>query len=813
MMKFKYSLLIFVLTFLSSGLLQAQSGKITGSVIEKTSNTPVEAAAVSLLSGKDSSVVAGTETNAEGKFTFDNVSFGKYSLRVNSVGYSKAIVRGIIVDKNNSEIKLDPVLLKSGETSTEEINVEAERSAVEFKGEKKIFNVEQSMNVQGGSAVDVLKNIPSVSVDADGNISLRGNQNVKITVDGKPFGLNNSENRNTVLDQIPANLIESVELITNPSAKYEAENSAGIINLKLKKKEGLGYNGSLLLNAGSKDKYNGSLNMNFRKDKLNFFGGYDYRLYNFYIDGNNSRKIFSNNSDFNQSATGTTRNISHFLKGGFDYNISEFNSLSYLINYNIRDRRRTDNSSALTVNSLNGGLISQYDFLTNDNSDGHTIDMSLNYQKKFKDPAKSLSSEIVFTQIKDNSINNTSQNFIFPSGINPSLQHRLTDDKTNEGNASLDYVHPFSKTSKFETGMKIILRQNDKDYSVEKFNYSSNTYQNDTTQSNDYSYNENIYAAYGTYEMGIDKFSFKAGLRAEQTNTKGELKNTNEITKQDYFGLFPSLHITQKIGEAQELQLSYSRRINRPQVSMLNPFVTAFDPFNYFAGNPDLKPEYVNSVELGYLIFTKTTTINPSVFYTHIKDQLSRTRKLLDSNIALLTFENYGKTENYGVELVVNSKPAEFININGSASYYKNIIDATNLGSSFKNENYTWNGRLSANIFLPMSSNLGISYFYSGRNVFAQGVLEPFQSMDVSLNKDFFEKKLTVGLRVSDIFNTLKFDVKLNNTQGFDESFYRKRDTRSLFVTATYRFGNDNKLQDKKRRRINDNQGNDGFGF
>ncbi len=812
-MKILFQFNCFILLFLLNNIVSAQSGRISGSIFDKNTKSPVEAASVTLFSSKDSTVTAGTETDQNGKFSLSDVPYGKYNLRVSIIGYSKSIVRGILVDKANSEVKLDPVFIASGETTTDEIDVEAERSAVEFREDKKIFNVEQGMNVQGGSAVDVLKNIPSVSVDADGNISLRGNENVKILVDGKPFGLNNPENRNSVLDQIPSNLIESVELITNPSAKYEAENSAGIINIKLKKREGLGYNGSLILNAGSKDKYNGSLNMNFRKNKVNFFGSYDYRLYNYFIDGSNSREVFSNNSSYTQNAEGSTRNTSHFLKGGFDYNLSEMSSLSYMINYNSRERKRTDNSTALTLNSNSGQMISQYDFITNDNTDGYTIDMSLNYYRKYKNPLKSLSAEIVFTQLNDNSVNNTTQNYIFPSGINPDLEHRLTDDKTNDGNASLDYVHPLSKDSKIETGFKVILRDNNKNYRVENFDYATNSYINDTSQSNDYSYKENINAAYATYDMSIGKFSFKAGVRAEQTNTNGDLKNTGDITKQNYFDLFPTLHLSQKIGETQEFQLSYSRRINRPQIQMLNPFVTAFDPFNYFAGNPNLKPEYVNSIELGFLKYFETTTINPSLFYSHTKDQLSRTRQLIDSNKALLTFENYGMTENYGAELVLNSKPFEFINLNGSISYYKNVIDATNLDSTYKNENYTWNGRLSANILLPEIANLGVTYFYSGRNVFAQGVLEPFQSMDVSLNRDFFEKRLTLGLRVSDLFNTLKFDVKLNNTQGFDESFYRKRDTRSLFVTATYRFGNDSKLQDKKRRRVNDNQGNDGFGF
>ncbi|MBV6477351.1 MAG: hypothetical protein HGGPFJEG_00089 [Ignavibacteria bacterium] len=806
-------ILIFAL-ILTYNSVFAQTGSISGSVTDDKTNLPVEAASVSLVSSKDSIILNGTETGADGKFKFSNLSPGNYGIRVNLIGYSKVYISGIIINNDNPSVNLKPLKLKSGETTTEEINVEAERSAIEFKEDKKIFNVEQGMNVQGGSAIDVLKNIPSVSVDADGNISLRGNENVKILVDGKPFGLNNAENRNSVLDQIPSSLIESVELVTNPSAKYDADNSAGIINLRLKKSEGLGYNGNLLLNAGSKDKYNGSLNLNFRKDKMNFFGSYDYRLQNNIINGDNSREIFSNNSLFTQSSDATSRYNGHFAKGGFDYNISKEHSLSYLLNYNYRDRRRSDNSISETYNSTTGDLENQSNLITKDNSDGYTIDMSLNYNMTFKTPGKSLSSEAIYTRYKDNTYNNTTENIIYPkSSSEPLLENRITDEVNDEGNFSIDYVNPFSKDSKLETGLKVVLRNNDKDFSVEKFDYSSNSYINDPSQSNIYAYNENIYALYAAYDAKINKFGIKAGLRAEQTDTKGDLKNTNQINKSNYFDLFPSLNLTQKFDETQELAFSYSLRINRPTVQMLNPFVIAFDPYNYFSGNPDLKPEYVNSFELGYLKYFETITINPSIFYTHKKDQLSRTRELLDSNIALLTFDNYGNTENYGAELVLNAKPFEFISLNGSVSYYKNIIDATNLDSAYKNENYSWNGRISANMYLPMFADLGITYFYSGRNVFAQGVLEPFQSMDVSLKRDFFEKRVTLGLRVSDVFNTLKFDVKLNNTQNFQESFYRKRDSRALYFNLTYRFGNDSKIQEKKRRRVNEQPGNDGFGF
>lgn len=805
-------LLIFFLVLISSKVTFAQTGTISGSVIDKNSASPIEAVSVSIINSKDSSIAGGAETDPQGKFTISNLNFGTYFLRADIVGYNKVVLRGITINKDAPVKNLDPIQLTSGGTETEEIVVEGERSAIEFKADKKVFNVEQGMNVQGGSAVDVLKNIPSVSVDADGNISLRGDQNVKILVDGKPFGMNNNpESKNSVLDQIPSNLIQSVELVTNPSAKYQAENSAGIINIILKKNLGFGYNGSLTLNGGSRDKYNGSININFRKDKFNIYTSYDYRLYNFLIDGKNTRDNFGFNTFYDNTTTGTARNLSHFARLGFDYNINDNASLSYGINYNPRERKRNDNSDAYTTSSSTGSLISHYNLLTNENTKSNTLDMSLNFFRKFKNPMNTLTAEAIYTNYSDDVNTITQQNLISPTGP-PVIRNTMADSKSNEANLTVDYTYPFSKDAKLESGIRLDLDKSESDYSVEDFDNSTGIYVVDPSTVNSFTYKQNVYAAYMTYTGAINKFNYQLGLRGEQYYTTGDLKTTGEVNDRSAFDLFPSALLTQKIGETQELQLSYSRRIDRPDADAVNPFKYSLDPFNYFQGNPNLRPEYTNSLELGFIKYFKTTTVNPSIFYKHTKDQIARTRTIVDTNLAAVSFENYGKAINYGAELVLNTKPWDFLSMNGSISYYKNDVDAKNLDSSFVNNNYTWSGRMSANLTLPDIADLGVSYFYSGKNAFAQGIVEPFQTFDISLKRDFLDRQLTLGLRFADIFNTLKFKVNLNNTVNFNESFERKRDNRAIYATVTWRFGTDQKIQDKKRRR---NNGNDdgGFGF
>jgi len=411
MQKIAYLFLVFSIFIFSTASLKAQennsTGKITGKVTDKDNNASIQLAAVKLLNSSDSSLVTGTETDASGNFIIDKIAYGKYSVVVEYIGYSTGIARNITIDENNPSRNLD-FKLKAGTTTTDEIVVESEKSAIELKPDRRVFNVE-NMGVTGGSAIDVLKNVPSVSVDVDGNLTLRGNGNVKIIVDGKPFGLSGT-NLSTLLDQIPANQIASIEVISNPGAKFDAEGVSGIINIVMKKNDGVGYNGSVSLNTGTRDKYNGSLNLNVRNKGLNFFGLYDYRLNNFFVEGNGERINFLNPTYYNtiQSSDGTNRNYSHFGKAGFDYNIDDNNSLSLSGSYNDRSRKRSETNPVIQTNMQNVQTGNYVSYLS-ENGDGYSFSVAGNYMLKFKNPKQTLTSDVNFLRWTDNSYSGTLQ--------------------------------------------------------------------------------------------------------------------------------------------------------------------------------------------------------------------------------------------------------------------------------------------------------------------------------------------------------------------------------------------------------------------
>ncbi len=604
--------ILFLALLLQSIAVFSQTGKISGTVVDKTTQASIESADVTLLSGKDSVLIKGTSTDKDGKFEFTDVPYGQYVVKANLIGYSFANVRGITLSADKPDAVLDPIKLAAGTTTTEEILVESEKSAIQFEADKKVFNVGQNPINQSGSLVDVLKNIPSVSVDAEGNVSLRGNTDVKILVDGRPFGME-GQNRATLLEQIPANLIDNVEVITNPSSKYEAEGVSGIINIVLKKTKTFGYNGNVSLNAGTSDRYSGSLNLNLKNDKIQVFSNYNYNLFNFKITGE-SERINSQSTTanlFTEDNTGNGRVKTHFLKGGIDYFIDQKNTLGFTATYQNTKRVRGELIDIYEYDVQNNPT----SYSTSDyNADvsNYTLDLATNYTMKFKDQRQSFSTDIIY------SANNNDENgFTTNSYINPPLNPEEVKEfsKINDKDFSVqsDYTHPFGTESKLETGFKIRYRDKENDYTNQKFDSVSNQYITDPNLSNDFKYNDLVNGVYAQYSSKISIFSWQLGTRVEQTNTKSTLASTNLETKNDYIDFFPSANLSAQLAKTTELQLSYSRRIRRPSLGELNPFMNTSDPHNYFSGNPNLKPEYTDSYELGFVQFLPgSTSRNPS---------------------------------------------------------------------------------------------------------------------------------------------------------------------------------------------------------
>lgn len=804
---YKLYLLIFALIISSAVFSQPQIGKISGTVLDKKTNSPIEGADVVIYREKDSSMVKGTSTDKNGAFMLEELTPGRFYIKANLVGYNFAVVSGLAINREQKEIKLDPIKLGQGETTTEEIVVEGEKSMIELRPDKKVFNVAKDITSQGGNLIDLLRNVPSVTVDQDGNVSLRGGEGVKIMIDGRTSGLE-GQNRNAILEQIPANQVESIELITNPSAKFEAEGSVGIINIVLKKNENtaMGYTGTLGLNIGTGDKYGGQFSLSLRNDKMNIYGNYGYNIRTMTSSGFSDLTYLNNSylSSISRDNSGRHRGKSNNVKLGIDYSFDKQNILGLSFNFRNQDRTSTDKNFN-TEFDLTGNPVSDY-FTTSDDIDkGYSFDINANYTMRFKIPQQSLTADFSYSRDKDDETENTFDTYITPPNTTPFRQNETSNEMRDAFSGKIDYVHPFSKDLKLEAGYKGNYSKRDNDFAIDTFDYAQQQYVRDNNQSNRFIYKEMINAAYGIITHQIGNFGYSLGLRTEHTKIDGELVTTSQFFDRNYIDFFPSASISQKITPTTEVQLSYARRINRPRQRMINPFRSLMGSNNYMEGNPYLNPEFTDAFEFNFIQYLPWATITPSIFFRQTKDEITRQRTLLDSVSTLTTFVNLNKSRSYGGELIINSSPAKFINFNGTVSFYRNELDASNLQNASSNSANIWSTRVMSNLFLPADFSAQLSYFYSGKRVTPNGTVDPMQSFDAAIKKDLFDKSLSITLRATDIFNTAKF--KFNFTDAsFIETAERQRDSRGLFLNISYKFGKEEKQkQPRERRRNNDN--------
>jgi outer membrane receptor protein involved in Fe transport len=485
------------------------------------------------------------------------------------------------------------------------------------------------------------------------------------------------------------------------------------------------------------------------------------------------------------------------------------------LSLNFRDNNRgTGNTVTNNEYDLSNNLLSNYYTTSNQNDKGYSLDINSNYMLRFKTPQQVLSAEITYSRDKDNEDEENYDTYITPVNPEPNKRNEFSDEIKDAFSGKVDYAHPFSKDIMLETGYKLNYNRRDNDYSVDTFDYNQNRFIRDLNESNRFIFTEQVQGLYGIYTQQLGSFGFSLGGRVEYTHANGELRTTSQSFIKNYIDFFPSASVSQKITKFTEIQLSYSRRINRPRQRQLNPFRSLNGSNSYSEGNPNLNPEFTDAMELNFIQYFPWATITPGVFYRYTKDEISRTKSLLDSVSTLTTFVNLNSSKSFGGELIVSSQPAKFLNINGTFSYYRTDVDASNLEAGQTNGTSTWSARGMGTILLPADFSLQMSYFYTGKRVTSNGIMEPIQAFDAAVKKDLFDKKLSLTLRASDIFNTAKFATNFNDVD-FTEYSERVRDSRGLFFNVTYKFGQQEKKQQNKKRKEdnNQNEGEDDFGY
>jgi outer membrane receptor protein involved in Fe transport len=788
-------------------------GKVYGKITESQSGKPVEYATVALLLQMDSSIVSGAVTDKKGNFSMEDLPVGRFIIMAEFMGYDTYYSDMIGINpRKQAEHNLGSISLEIKSESLNEVVVKEKRPFMELQLDKKVFNVSDNITVSGGTATEVLEQIPSVDIDIDGNVSLRGSSNLRILIDGRPTALAGGDPA-AILEQIPSETIEKVEVITAPSAKYDPDGMVGILNIILKKNRKIGLTGLVSANWGviDYDEYGVNGSIGYKNKKVNITAGYGYR--------NNERDRLRENYRINtladttfsfiQEGTGAGRRKSHNVNLGFELYPTSNSSISTSARFRFGNN---DSESENIYNNYNENTIftDVQRILENEEESGSNKNFSLGYQNRFKgDWNHVLNIDLSYSDDVETETSNFNQadytvsdeRFLNPIDNYIYSQEDITDDTRRVIQAAVDYEKPFKSEAKLEVGYKSIFRFTDGDFnsSIDELD-------------NQFLFDEQIHAVYSTYAHPVtSSFSVKAGLRLEQAVTDSELVNTGETFDKNYFSWFPSLSLSQKLkNDKGSLSLSYSRRINRPRTRQVNPFVNYSDPLNFRQGNPDLNPEYTNAVELNYMKRWEKLTLTPSVFYRYTTGIINRFKTVDDEGISTTSYVNLNSAHAYGVEMVAVYSPFKWWRLMPSVNLSQTILNSSNIDADLNTSAFSVGGRLMSNMSFKKDFDVQLFFFYRAPRNLPQGSMKSIFFGTIGVKKKILDGKGSIGLNVRDPFSTGKFRF---TTQG--DTFYqdglRQREPYVFTLSFSYRFGK----QERNRRggRGGDRSGGDAGGF
>ena len=666
LMKKQILLSMFLLTALCS---YAQTGQISGKVVDKQ-DQPMEYATIMLLQASDSSLVKGAISDSLGSYQFENVPLGNYRISAGMVGFNKQTSEMFSLTENHSTHLLQPLLMEEETQALEEVIVEAQRPLLEQQADRLVINVEGSILAGGGTAMEVLEKSPGITVDRDGNISLKGKQGVIVMMDGKQSYLSPQEVSN-MLSNMSADAIEKIELITNPSAKYDAAGNSGIINIKTKKNKNRGMNGSLTAGTGygRYGKVNTGLNLNYRQGKINLFGSYDYRYNHGYSNTFVIDRYSITPTDttiFNQNNYRPFWSTNHQFKGGVDWFLNDKNTLGLLVRgySNVLELDITGDATA--VNPAGENLL----WLDSRNDAYHGYDnmsYNLNYRRTFEQEGQEFTADLDYSRFLGTTFNGIDNYYYYGAvAAGPDSSQHLRSDIPSVIDikvAKVDYVHPLGKKGgRFEVGAKSSTVTTDNDVHFDE--RQGEEWAVDRGKTNHFIYEENIHAAYLNWSGKIGAYDLQAGLRGEQTSYKGESITMDSVVSDDYLKLFPSLFIGRQFSEAHQLNLSYSRRIDRPSYQSLNPFIYYLDPYQYYQGNPLLQPQFTHNLELSHTLKGMYIT---SIGYSHTSDVLTQVTEQDDiRKVTKATTRNLQTLTSYNLTMSAPISVAKWWNEKGS---------------------------------------------------------------------------------------------------------------------------------------------------
>lgn len=808
-----FSLIVHAQPHASSDL---KNGTVYGRVLDANLNEPLPYVNV-IIKDNTNKIITGSITNEDGTFNIDKIPEGTINVEVSFIGY-KTISKQVTLGKGNYKINMGDLLLDEDVESLEEVTVVAEVSTIQQKVDRKVITIGKDLTTSGPTASDIMNNLPSVNVDQQtGDISLRGNQNVQVMVDGKLTNIAPSQ----LLKQIPSTSIKQIELITNPSAKYNPDGLSGIINIILHKNINIGFNGNLNFGLAYQEtpKFNSSIDMNYRNGKLNFFANYGNNINRNENYGNITRTDDNSLQLFNF----LNRGDSHLFKIGFDFYLNEKNTLSLFTNQNIFNGDTSGQTQILFADPQTNELQTNF----NDNSN-NSQQYNFNYKLDFDKEGHNIELEVDHNIFDGDSF--TDNDFTIQSDF---IENNIID--RNRTTINLDYINPLTEKSKLELGLQARLFENNIDYfsDARLRDENNNPFPSDIN----FDYTRNIYSAYATFGKTLEKWSYQIGLRAETVTVESEALRTNLNNNDvefipfnnDYTQVYPSAFLTYNPTEKNSYQLSYSRRVDRPGVGQVNPLPEWNTPLISSFGNQELLPQFTNSIELNYTRKFEKGSVTGGVFYRLIEDEINRAVFIDRTDISriILSFDNFSNTNAYGIEVSSNYRLAKWWSLNGSFDLYAQtqrsfsevlnvpLSDAATVDNivteNIKVDNVIWNFRIFNNFKVNKALSFSLFSLYRGKNKGIQFTQDVFAFVNVGMRYNFLEDdRATFSLNFNDIFNTMQF--KFEGDRPFPQNGDFNWESRTIFAGLSYRFGG-GKFRAKSRKQRDNDEKSGGGGF
>jgi outer membrane receptor protein involved in Fe transport len=799
-MKKNYNIILLLIFLATTTFSEANvSGTVMGIVTDKENGDPIEFVSIAVYNAEDQALVTGTISDAVGKFELKGLPKGQYFIEVSSIGYEKIKVDDIDIHSGRTFIELFDIILPRTTNQLDEVEIVAEELGVEYKIDRKVINVSQQLTAASGTAVDILENIPSITVDIDGNVALRGSTGFMVLINGIPSVLDPSE----ALQQIPSNTIENIEIITNPSAKYNPDGTAGIINIITKKDRLKGLSGTANLNGGTYGRFGVGLLANYTKKKWGVFFGGDFNMGD--RPGFSSTERITTKNDttyFNRSTGERSRNRNLWIiRGGFNYSLTDKDLFTIEFNYGYREHESWANQDFEEWIEPGSSSISKYLSQETSRRGGEFYSINSNFKHDFDKPGHNISAGVSY---RSRGGEDTSYNQLLDTANNiTSGQINTEDGPGNVLQLNVDYVLPVGESHKFEAGYQGRLGRSTDITKLFLFNSASGEFEPQPEYSNETHYLRDIHSLYGIYGGEKGKFGYQIGIRGEYTYRVIESAKAEEKSYIDRLDYFPSIHASFKLPAEQQVMASYSRRIERPRSWYLEPFITWQDAFNVRQGNPELKPEYIDAIELGYLMGFGEHSLSFEGYYRVTHNKVERIQSVYTENVMLSRPENVGQDFALGGEIALNLNIFKWWKADLSGNFYQYRLEGMYNEISFDRESFNWNTRLSNTFRFGKGTRIQLNSRYNSATITAQGRRGDYWTADIAVSQEFFKKRMTAILQVRDMFGKVVRDSESMGSDFYSYSEYYNR-APQINVTLNYRFNNY-----KKNRNGSGNGGDD----